>query len=80
MNGGHAWWKVWVPGLVLLSVMVVGVTGNVMRGNYMALLLLGGALLAAGIMVLASQFRARNPSHQTVIVRDDALRCFIPKQ
>ena len=59
MNGGRAWWKVWVPGLVLLSVMVVGVTGNVMRGNYMALLLLGGALLAAGIMVFASQFRAR---------------------
>ena len=56
---GRVSWKIWVPGVVLLAVMVAGVTGNVMQGNYIALLLLAGAVAAAGLMVFVSQFRAR---------------------
>lgn len=51
--------KVWIPGSVLLFVMIAGVTGNVLRGNYLALLLVAGIVVAAALLFFGSQFRAR---------------------
>lgn len=52
-------WKVWVPGVLLLAVMLAGVTGNLLRGNYGVLAVLGGVVLAAILLFAASRFRAR---------------------
>jgi hypothetical protein len=52
-------WKIWAPGILLLAVLLAGVTGNVVRGNYSVLLVLGGVVAAAALLVFASRFRAR---------------------
>ena len=52
-------WKIWAPGILLLAVMLAGITGNLVRGNYGVLLILGGVAAAAALLVFASRFRAR---------------------
>jgi hypothetical protein len=44
---------------LLLAVMLAGITGNLVRGNYSVLLILAGVVAAAALLVFASRFRAR---------------------